>query len=86
MESGALAVIDVQRGFDDRLRRPTGRRKPGRRGERGRWSRMPDACHTFDRLGPSGDLMTADELTQATLTSLHGEFATVVQTADLLAA
>ena len=49
---------------------------------------QPDrhACHTFDRLGPSGDLMTADELTQATLTSLHGEFATVVQTADLLAA
>ena len=39
-----------------------------------------------DRLGPSGDLMTADELTRATLTSLHGEFATVVQTADLLAA
>ena len=47
---------------------------------------VADACHTFDRLGSSGDLMTADELTRATLTSLHGEFATVVQTADLLAA
>ena len=47
---------------------------------------VADACHTFDRLGPIGDLMPADELTRATLTSLHGEFATVVQTADLLAA
>lgn len=47
---------------------------------------VADACHTFDRLGPSDEIMTADELTRATLTSLHGEFATVVQTADLLAA
>ena len=45
---------------------------------------VADACHTFDRLGPTGDLMTADELTRATVTSLHGEFATVVATADLL--
>ncbi len=47
---------------------------------------VADACHTFDRLGPSGYLMMADDLTRATLTSLHGEFATVVQTADLLVA
>ena len=44
-----------------------------------------DACHTFDREGPDGTLMTADELTRATATSLHGEFATVVSTADVLA-
>jgi nicotinamidase-related amidase len=43
-----------------------------------------DACHTFDREGPDGTLMTADELTRATATSLHGEFATVVSTSDLL--
>ncbi len=43
-----------------------------------------DACHTFDRQGPDGSWLTADELTRATATSLHGEFATVVKTADLL--
>lgn len=46
---------------------------------------VADACHTFDRLGPDGELVTADELTRATLASLHGEFAGVVSTADLLA-
>jgi len=44
-----------------------------------------DACATFDREGPDGTVMTADELTRATATSLHGEFATVVATRDLLA-
>ena len=43
-----------------------------------------DACHTFDRQGPDGTWMTADELTRATATSLHGEFATVVETAELI--
>ena len=43
-----------------------------------------DACHTFDRQGPDGSWLTADELTRATATSLHGEFATVVKTAELL--
>jgi nicotinamidase-related amidase len=42
-----------------------------------------DATHTFDREGPDGTVMTADELARATATSLHGEFATVVSTADL---
>jgi nicotinamidase-related amidase len=42
-----------------------------------------DATHTFDRAGPDGTVMTADELARATATSLHGEFATVVATADL---
>lgn len=43
-----------------------------------------DATHTFDRTGPDGATMTADELARATATNLHGEFATVVATADLL--
>jgi hypothetical protein len=43
-----------------------------------------DATHTFDRTGPDGSTMTGDELARATATNLHGEFATVVSTADLL--
>ena len=43
-----------------------------------------DATHTFDRTGPDGTVMTAAELARATATNLHGEFATVVGTADLL--
>jgi nicotinamidase-related amidase len=43
-----------------------------------------DATHTFDRRGPDGTLMTADELARASATSLHGEFATVVRTRALL--
>ncbi|HEY7631841.1 MAG TPA: cysteine hydrolase family protein [Thermoleophilaceae bacterium] len=43
-----------------------------------------DATHTFDREAPDGVLVTADELARATAASLHGEFATVVSTADLL--
>jgi nicotinamidase-related amidase len=38
-----------------------------------------DATHTFDR----GDL-TADELAKATATNLHGEFATVTTTGELI--
>jgi nicotinamidase-related amidase len=45
-----------------------------------------DACATFDREGPDGTLMTADELTRATATSLHDEFATVVSTRELVSA
>lgn len=43
-----------------------------------------DATHTFDRTGPDGQTMTADQLARATATNLHGEFATVVSTHDLL--
>jgi nicotinamidase-related amidase len=43
-----------------------------------------DACATFDRTGPDGKLVTADELTRATAASLHEEFATVVNTRDLV--
>lgn len=45
-----------------------------------------DATHTFDRTGPDGSVMTADELARATATNLHGEFATVVSTAQVCAA
>jgi nicotinamidase-related amidase len=45
-----------------------------------------DATYTFDRTGPYGTTMTADELTRATATNLHDEFATVVATADLVTA
>jgi nicotinamidase-related amidase len=43
-----------------------------------------DATHTFDRTGPDGVTLSADELTRATAANLHGEFATVVLTGDLL--
>jgi nicotinamidase-related amidase len=43
-----------------------------------------DATYTFDRTGPEGSTLTADELARATATNLHGEFATVVATDDLV--
>jgi nicotinamidase-related amidase len=42
-----------------------------------------DATHTFDRRGPDGALLSADELARATATNLHGEFARVATTASL---
>jgi nicotinamidase-related amidase len=42
-----------------------------------------DATHTFDRTGPDGTVLSADELARATATSLHGEFATVVHTREI---
>jgi len=43
-----------------------------------------DATHTFDRPAPDGTIVAADELARVTATNLHGEFATVVATRDLL--
>ncbi|MFC6285477.1 cysteine hydrolase family protein [Nocardioides sp. GCM10027113] len=43
-----------------------------------------DATHTFDRAAPDGTVMTAEELARATATNLHGEFATVAPTRQLL--
>ncbi len=43
-----------------------------------------DATHTFDSTGPDGTVVTADELARVTAANLHGEFATVVTTAELL--
>lgn len=45
-----------------------------------------DATHTFDRRAPDGTVVTADELARVTAANLHGEFATVVTTRQLLAA
>ncbi len=43
-----------------------------------------DATHTFDRTGPYGEVVTAEDLARVTATNLHGEFAQVVRTEDLL--
>ena len=43
-----------------------------------------DATHTFDRAAPDGTRVRAEDLARATATSLHGEFATVVRTDQLL--
>jgi len=43
-----------------------------------------DATHTFDRAGPDGRTITADELSRVTAANLHGEFAEIVSTAELL--
>lgn len=44
-----------------------------------------DATHTFDRADVDGVVIPADELVRFTAANLHGEFATVVATADLVA-
>lgn len=43
-----------------------------------------DATATFDRDGPDGTELPAEENHRAALAQLHGEFATVVDTEDLL--
>ncbi len=43
-----------------------------------------DATHTFDRLGPDGRRVSADELARVTATNLHAEFATVLSTRQVL--
>jgi nicotinamidase-related amidase len=45
-----------------------------------------DATHTFDHTGPDGTVFPAELLARVTAANLHGEFATVVRTADVLAA
>lgn len=44
-----------------------------------------DATHTFDVTALDGSTITADELARVTAANLHGEFATVVNTSDLIA-
>ncbi len=44
-----------------------------------------DSTHTFDRAGPDGAVVPAEQLARITATNLHREFATVVSTANLLA-
>ena len=43
-----------------------------------------DATRTFDRVGPDGEVVSADELARVTAANLHGEFARVVSTADAI--
>jgi nicotinamidase-related amidase len=45
---------------------------------------LADATATFDRTGPDGRVWTSQDLHDATLASLHGEFATVRTAEDLL--
>lgn len=44
-----------------------------------------DATATFDRVGPDGVLYRAEEISAVSLASLHGEFAEVVTTDEVLA-
>jgi nicotinamidase-related amidase len=43
-----------------------------------------DATHTFDREGPDGIVIPADQIARVTAANLHGEFATVLSTRALL--
>ena len=47
---------------------------------------IADATATFDRTGPDGILHPAETIHMVELASLHGEFATVVDSAEVLAA
>jgi nicotinamidase-related amidase len=44
-----------------------------------------DATHTFDRPDPAGEIVPAELIARVTATNLHDEFATVVDTASVLA-
>lgn len=44
-----------------------------------------DATHTFDRRSPDGNLIEAAALSETTATNLHGEFATVLRTREVIA-
>jgi nicotinamidase-related amidase len=43
-----------------------------------------DATHTFDRVALDGTVIPAEEIARVTAANLHGEFATVVATQDLV--
>jgi nicotinamidase-related amidase len=47
---------------------------------------VSDATATFERVGPNGWHYTAQEMHDTALASLHGEFATVVATVEVLGA
>jgi nicotinamidase-related amidase len=44
-----------------------------------------DACSTFDREGPDGEVFPAELIHRTALASLNGEFADVVSTAEAIA-
>jgi nicotinamidase-related amidase len=43
-----------------------------------------DATHTFDRTAPDGSVIPAEEIARVTAANLHGEFASVRTTSDVL--
>lgn len=45
-----------------------------------------DATHTFDRTAPDGSVIPAEEIARVTAANLHGEFATVLTTREVLQA
>ena len=47
---------------------------------------VADATATFERTGPDGRHYTAEQMHDTALASLHGEFATVVTTREVLEA
>jgi len=47
---------------------------------------VSDATATFDRVGPGGVVHRAEDIHAIALSDLHGEFATVVDTAQVIAA
>lgn len=44
---------------------------------------VSDATATFDRTGPDGHVHEAEKVHEMSLVSLHGEFATVIDTASI---
>jgi nicotinamidase-related amidase len=89
--TSALLVIDVQRGFDDAAfwgarNNPDCETTARMAANLGYGTTFVlDATHAFDRAGPDGVVLTADELARATATNLYGEFGRVVTTATLAA-
>jgi hypothetical protein len=47
---------------------------------------VSDATWTFERVGPDGDLYSAEDIHAMTLSNLNGEFARIVTTAEIIAA
>lgn len=47
---------------------------------------VSDATGAYDRVSPDGELISGDVIHQVALTSIHGEFATVVTSSDVIAA
>ena len=45
-----------------------------------------DATHTFDRIGPDGVVIPAEDIARVTAANLHGEFATIRRTGEILSA
>jgi nicotinamidase-related amidase len=43
-----------------------------------------DATHTFDRVAPDGSVIPAEEISRVTAANLHGEFAIVATTREVL--